>query len=76
MEESTSLSDWCSGNYLSKSDSEVFKSIKSEYNRQRENIELIASENYVSTAVLEAAGSMAYQQICRRVSGTQILRRV
>lgn len=46
------------GNYLFKSDSEVYNMIKHEYERQRENLELIASENYVSTAVLEAAGSM------------------
>ncbi|MBN1290739.1 MAG: serine hydroxymethyltransferase [Candidatus Latescibacteria bacterium] len=58
MDESKHLSDFCTGNYLSKSDAEVFSSIKDEYNRQRDNIELIASENYVSTAVLEAAGSM------------------
>ena len=43
---------------LRASDSEVFQSIENEYIRQRDNLELIASENYVSPAVLETAGSM------------------
>ena len=34
------------------------KQIGLELNRQRDNIELIASENYVSLAVLEAQGSV------------------
>ena len=36
----------------------VFATIKDELNRQREKIELIASENIVSKAVLEAQGSV------------------
>lgn len=39
-------------------DSEVFAAIESEKKRQLEQIELIASENYVSKAVLEAQGSI------------------
>ena len=39
-------------------DPEVYKSIKKELARQRNNIELIASENFVSEAVLNAAGSV------------------
>ncbi len=39
-------------------DPEVFQAIKQEEKRQREKIELIASENYVSRAVLEAAGTV------------------
>jgi glycine hydroxymethyltransferase len=58
MSELSIVSGCCMGNYLFKSDSEVYNMIKHEYERQRENLELIASENYVSTAVLEAAGSM------------------
>jgi len=38
-------------------DPEVFYAITQEINRQRTKIELIASENFVSEAVLEAAGS-------------------
>jgi len=36
----------------------LFKAIKDELNRQQEHIELIASENIVSQAVLEAQGSV------------------
>ena len=39
-------------------DKEVGEAILAEYNRQREGIELIASENVVSEAVLLAAGSI------------------
>ena len=43
---------------LAESDADVFGSITSELGRQRNEIELIASENIVSTAVLEAQGSI------------------
>ncbi|QMU57913.1 MAG: aminotransferase class I/II-fold pyridoxal phosphate-dependent enzyme [Boseongicola sp.] len=39
-------------------DPEIFGSIRSELGRQREEIELIASENIVSAAVMEAQGSV------------------
>ncbi len=42
---------------LAKTDPELFAAICSENRRQEDHIELIASENYVSTAVLEAQGS-------------------
>ncbi|MFI3129462.1 MAG: serine hydroxymethyltransferase [Bacillota bacterium] len=38
-------------------DAEVFEAMNDELNRQRNNIELIASENFVSEAVLEAMGT-------------------
>jgi glycine hydroxymethyltransferase len=44
-------------NSVSKVDPEVADAIKKEINRQRNKIELIASENFVSLAVLEALGS-------------------
>ena len=44
--------------YLKKEDNEIFKIIKSEFNRQENFLELIASENFTSKAVLEAAGSV------------------
>jgi glycine hydroxymethyltransferase len=44
--------------YLRVTDREIHKVILNEINRQRENIELIASENFVSLAVLEAQGSV------------------
>lgn len=39
-------------------DEKVFASVQRELGRQRENIELIASENFVSEAVLELTGSV------------------
>lgn len=44
--------------YVEKVDPEVFNLIKEEEKRQQKNVELIASENFVSQAVLEAAGSI------------------
>lgn len=43
---------------IKKVDLEIYEAIKKEEERQRHNIELIASENYVSDAVLEACGSI------------------
>src|SRR3984893_9043453 len=43
---------------LSESDPEIAHAIANEANRQHEGLELIASENFVSMAVLEAAGSV------------------
>jgi glycine hydroxymethyltransferase len=43
---------------LENADKELFKSIKDEFIRQQNHIELIASENIVSKAVLEAQGSV------------------
>ena len=43
---------------LKESDREVWVSIDREHHRQLERLELIASENYVSPAVLEAQGSI------------------
>ena len=42
---------------LSKNDPEIMKIIEMETNRQREHLELIASENFVSPQVMEAMGS-------------------
>jgi len=46
-----------SGGGLRKTDPEIFDTIQAEEKRQRENIELIASENFTSRAVMEAQGS-------------------
>jgi len=43
---------------LSSTDPELFSSIKQELERQQQHIELIASENIVSKAVLDAQGSI------------------
>jgi glycine hydroxymethyltransferase len=42
---------------LAKTDPEIFAAIQKENRRQEDHIELIASENYVSWAVMEAQGS-------------------
>ena len=42
---------------LSEADPEIFATIQNEYARQHDNIELIASENFTSRAVMEAQGS-------------------
>jgi glycine hydroxymethyltransferase len=43
---------------LAESDPEIYAAIRDELGRQRDEIELIASENIVSAAVLEAQGSI------------------
>jgi glycine hydroxymethyltransferase len=43
---------------LAETDAEIASAIRNEVHRQAEGLELIASENFVSTAVLEAAGSV------------------
>lgn len=43
---------------LKNADPEVFGAVSNEYLRQKEKIELIASENYASPAVMEAQGSV------------------
>jgi glycine hydroxymethyltransferase len=44
--------------HLSHQDEQVFQAIQQELGRQRAKIELIASENFVSEAVMEAQGSV------------------
>src|SRR5699024_6762034 len=44
--------------HLKQFDRDVFDAIELEKKRQQNNIELIASENFVSEAVLETAGSV------------------
>ena len=43
---------------LQESDPEIFNSVEEELHRQREHLELIASENIASKAVIEAQGSV------------------
>ena len=43
---------------LAESDPEIADAIRNETTRQAEGLELIASENFVSSAILEAAGSV------------------
>lgn len=44
--------------FIEKQDKEIYEVIQNEFNRQNNNIELIASENFVSEAVMEAQGSV------------------
>lgn len=67
------------------SDSEIFNLIQSENTRQHEGLEMIASENYTSRAVMEAQGSVLtnkyaegypnkrYYGGCQFVDGTETL---
>ena len=43
---------------LKNADGEIFNLISEEFERQKDNIELIASENFTSKAVLECLGSV------------------
>ena len=43
---------------LAEVDPDIAKALREEAQRQNRNLELIASENFVSEAVLEAAGSV------------------
>src|SRR6266566_4110759 len=53
-----SISSPLYGDALRRVDPEIFDAIAAEEKRQRENIELIASENFTSRAVMEAQGSV------------------
>ncbi len=44
--------------YLKKTDPEIFSAVCRELGRQQQNIELIASENFTSCAVMEAQGTV------------------
>jgi glycine hydroxymethyltransferase len=44
--------------YIQSTDPELYAAIEAEQGRQRDKLELIASENYTSKAVLEAVGSV------------------
>ena len=54
---------------LKDSDKELFNSISQEFVRQKNHIELIASENIVSRAVLEAQGSVLTNKYAEGYSG-------
>ncbi|MBE6137694.1 MAG: serine hydroxymethyltransferase [Erysipelotrichaceae bacterium] len=56
-------------NALKQFDKEIFDSIQDELTRQRTHIELIASENFVSQAVLDAQGSVMTNKYAEGYSG-------
>lgn len=55
--------------FLKDYDPSVGAAIEAEYNRQRGNIELIASENFVSPAVLAAAGTVLTNKYAEGLPG-------
>src|SRR6187549_2947519 len=54
---------------LAEADPEVFAAVRNELGRQRDEIELIASENIVSRAVLEAQGSVLTNKYAEGLPG-------
>jgi|TARA_B100001093_G_scaffold384612_1_gene370313 glycine hydroxymethyltransferase len=54
---------------LANSDHDLFESVRKEFDRQINHIELIASENMVSRAVLEAQGSVLTNKYAEGYSG-------
>jgi len=54
---------------LTQTDPDILEAIESEYHRQNEQIELIASENIVSKAVLEAQGTILTNKYAEGYSG-------
>ena len=54
---------------LADADPEIAGAIRNETRRQSEGLELIASENFVSAAVLEAAGSILTNKYAEGYSG-------
>jgi glycine hydroxymethyltransferase len=54
---------------LKHADPEVFAAIAAEEDRQREELELIASENYTSRAVMEAVGSVLTNKYAEGLPG-------
>ena len=59
---------------LAQADPAVAASIGRERRRQVEGIELIASENYVSEAVLDGRWHCPHQQVRRRTTRQAVLR--
>src|SRR4051812_49686776 len=56
---------------LTQADPEIAAAIKGELGRQRHEVELIASENIVSRAVLEAAGSVMTNKYAEGLPGAR-----
>lgn len=54
---------------LKQSDPELFAAIQAEERREREDLELIASENYTSAAVMEAVGSVLTNKYAEGLPG-------
>ena len=55
--------------HLEKTDSEIFNLIKKEFNRQQTKLEMIASENFTSLAVMEAQGTVLTNKYAEGLPG-------
>lgn len=55
--------------FVKSKDEEIGAALEREYQRQKDNIELIASENIVSEAVMMAMGSVATNKYAEGYSG-------
>ena len=62
--------------FLTAEDPQVTDCLRAELARQRGSVELIASENFTSRAVMEAVGSVPHQQVRRGLSRQALLRRL
>ena len=62
--------------FVKNADPEVGQAMERELQRQRRNLELIASENLVSSGRDGGDGQCAHQQIRRRLSRQALLRRL
>jgi len=54
---------------LQKQDPEIYSTIRAEEHRQRDELELIASENYTSKAIMEAVGSVLTNKYAEGLPG-------
>jgi len=57
--------------YLKTTDPEIYAAIQKELNRQNNNLELIASENFTSLSVLEAQGSVLTNKYAEGYPGSR-----
>ena len=62
-------------NHLEKQDSELFATILKEEKRQENELELIASENYASPAVMEAMATVLANKYSEGYPGKRYTRR-
>lgn len=62
--------------FISQHDPEVGAAVRAEFQRQCDNIELIASENIVSETVLAAAGTVLTNKYAEGYSRQAVLRRM
>jgi serine hydroxymethyltransferase (EC 2.1.2.1) len=62
--------------YLKSVDIEIYRAIQKELKRQRDHIELIASENFTSRAVMEAQSSVLTNKYAEGYPGGPLVRRL